>query len=161
MAFGWSQRDTRHATQTTAQYYLDPAFACSLSPRFRSRRSSVESSYDFAPNDRSCPNVVRPIELTFLEDYAVGQPEERIPPLGHGEGRSDEQYEEALLDTQLQRAAQREQQRNACRGDEEHRRSRRRLGVRLLVLGSGLLGRLNEGAAARGERHGVEAEGRR
>ena len=27
MAFGWSQRDTRHATQTTAQYYLDPAFA--------------------------------------------------------------------------------------------------------------------------------------
>jgi hypothetical protein len=119
------------------------------------------SSFDFALNDRSCPNVVRPVELTFLEDYSVGQPEERIPPLGHGEGRSDEQYEEALLDTQLQRAAQREQQRNACRGDEEHRRGRRRLGVRLLVLGSGLLGRLNEGAAARGERHGVEAEGRR
>ena len=102
-----------------------------------------------------------PVELTCLEDYSVGQPEERIPPLGHGEGRSDEQYEEALLDTQLQRAAQREQQRNACRGDEEHRRSRRRLGVRLLVLGSGLFGRLNKGAAARGERHGVEAEGRR
>jgi hypothetical protein len=39
------------------------------------------------------------VDLTFLEDYSVGQPEERIPPLGHGEGRSDEQYEEALLDT--------------------------------------------------------------
>jgi hypothetical protein len=43
--------------------------------------------------------VDSPVELTFLEDYSVGQPDERIPPLGHGEGRSDEQYEEALLDT--------------------------------------------------------------
>ena len=97
LGIGWSQRHTRHAATPNHRTILP--IPPSLDRHDKVKSGTRASSFDFALNDRSCPNVVRPVDLTFLEDYSVGDPEERIPPLGHGEGRSDEQYEEALLDT--------------------------------------------------------------